>query len=174
MNRQQKVDAVALLRDEFARATVAVVADYRGLSAGDFDHLRRAVRGANGRCRVAKNRLAKRAIAGTPYAHLEPLLQGTTALVMGFADPVQVAKTAVDFAKARGKLEILGGGLASTPLPTDQVRALAELPPREVLLGQLLGLLQAPATHLVRLLSEPGARVARLVKGIGERAGGGA
>ena len=170
MNRQEKVESVDRIREELGRATLAVVADYRGLSAGEFDALRRAVRGANGRCRVTKNRLTKRAIEGTPYAHIGPLLQGTTALVLGFDDPGRVAKTAVDFAKERATFAILGGGLAETPLPKAEVKALAELPPREVILAQLLGLLQAPASHLVRLLNEPGAQVARLVKALADRA----
>jgi large subunit ribosomal protein L10 len=174
MKRQQKEESVATLHDELGRATVAVVADYRGLSAGEFDALRRVVRGANARCRVAKNRLAKRAIAGTRYEHLEPLLRGPTAIVIGFDDPVPVAKAAVGFAKERQAFEILGGGLAATPLPEAEVRALAELPPREVLLAQLLGVLQAPATQLVRLMSEPAARVARLVKALGDRGAGAA
>jgi len=169
MNRQEKVENVEALREELARATVAVVADYRGLSAGQFDALRRAVRAVNGRCRVAKNRLTKRALEGTAYQHLEPLLQGTTALVLGFDDPVSLAKTAVGFSKEQDAFAIRGGGLASTPLPTAEVTALAELPPREVVLGQLLGVLQAPATQLVRLLSEPAAQVARLVKAVHDR-----
>jgi len=170
MKRQEKVDSVASIRDELSRATVAVVADYRGLSAGDFDVLRRAVRGVNGRCRVSKNRLTKRAIEGTPYAHLEPLLRGTTALVLGFDDPVSVAKTAVAFSKERGAFAIRGGGLDKTPLPEAEVTALAELPPREVILAQLLGVLLAPASQLVRLLNEPGAQLARLVKALQDRA----
>lgn len=169
MNRQQKADNVATIREELSRATVAVVADYRGLSAGDFDALRRAVRGVNGRCRVAKNRLTKRAIEGTPYAHMGSLLRGTTALVIGFDDPVRVAKTTVAFAKEREAFTILGGGLAATPLPQAEVQALAELPSREVILAQLLGLLQAPASRLVRVLNEPGAQLARLVKALHDR-----
>jgi large subunit ribosomal protein L10 len=172
MNRQEKTDSVAAMRDELGRATVAVIADYRGLSAGDFDQLRRAVRGAKGRCRVAKNRLAKRAIEGTAYAHLEPLFRGPTALVLGFDDPVPLAKAAVTFSKEREAFAILGGGLAETPLPEADVRALAELPPHEVVMAQLLGLLQAPATRLVRLLNEPAAQLARLVKAIHDRAEG--
>jgi large subunit ribosomal protein L10 len=169
MNRQEKIESVALIRDELSRATVAVVADYRGVSAGEFDTFRRAVRDVGARCRVAKNRLAKRAIEGTPYAHLEPLLRGTTALVLGFDDPVRVAKTAVAFSKEREAFAILGGGLEATPLPESEVKALAELPSREVILAQLLSVLQAPATRLVRVLNEPGAQVARLVQALHDR-----
>jgi large subunit ribosomal protein L10 len=172
MKQEEKVASVEELAGDFGRATVTVVVDYRGLTAGEFDDVRRAVRAANGRCRVAKNRLTKRAIAGTPYALLGSMLQGPTALIIGFNDPVAVAKAAVKLADSLPRLEIRGAVLDGAALPAAEVKALANLPPREVLLGQLLGLLQAPATQLVRLLNEPAARVARLVKALGERAPG--
>jgi large subunit ribosomal protein L10 len=172
MKQEEKVASVEELVGDFGRATVTVVVDYRGLSAGEFDDVRRAVRAADGRCRVAKNRLAKRAIAGTSYAPLAALLQGPTALIMGFKDPVAVAKAAVKLAETLPKLEIRGAVLDGAALPATEVKALADLPPREVILAQLLGLLQAPATRLVRVLNEPGAQLARLVKAVSERAPG--
>jgi len=170
MKQEEKVASIADLVGDFGRATVTVVVDYRGLSAGEFDDVRRAVRAADGRCRVAKNRLAKLAIAGTAYAPLAPLLQGPTALIIGFSDPVAVAKAAVKLADSLPKLEIRGAVLDGAALPAAEVKALADLPPREVILAQLLGLLQAPATRLVRLLNEPAAQLARLVKAVSERA----
>jgi len=171
MRRQEKVDNVGVLREEFSRAKVAVVADYRGLTAGQFDAFRSAVRAVDGRCRVAKNRLAKRAIEGTAYTDLEPFLQGPTALILGFDDPVAVAKAAVKFAGDIEALEIRGAVLDGAALPPGDVKALADLPPLEVLQAQLLAVMQAPATQLVRLLSEPGTRVVRLVKAIADRGG---
>jgi large subunit ribosomal protein L10 len=172
MKQEEKVASVEELVGDFGVATVTVVVDYRGLSAGEFDDVRRAVRAAGGRCRVAKNRLAKRAIAGTPYALLAPLLQGPTALIIGFKDPIAVAKAAVKLADTLPKLEIRGAVLDGATLPAAEVKALADLPPREVILAQLLGLLQTPATRLVRVLNEPGAQLARLVKAVSERAPG--
>ena len=171
MRHQDKVDNVGTLREEFSRAKVAVVAHYRGLTAGQFDAFRSAVRAVDGRCRVAKNRLAKRAIEGTTYAHLEALLEGPTALILGFDDPVAIAKATVKFAGDVEALEIRGAVLDGAALPPAEVKALADLPPRDVLLAQVLAVMQAPATHLVRLLSEPGARVARLVKALADRGG---
>jgi large subunit ribosomal protein L10 len=171
MKQEEKVASVEELVGEFGRATVTVVVDYRGLTALEFDDVRRAVRGASARCRVAKNRLARRAIEGTPYAPLAPMLTGPTALIIGFDDPVAVAKATVKLADALPKLEVRGAVLDGAALPASEVKALAELPPREVVLAQLLGLLQAPATRLVRVLNEPGAQLARLVKAVSERAG---
>jgi len=171
MKRQEKVDNVGVLREEFSRAKVAVVADYRGLTAGQFDSFRSAVRAVDGRCRVAKNRLTKRAIEGTPYVPLEPLLQGPTALILGFDDPVALAKAAMKFAGDIEALEIRGAVLDGAALPPADVKALAELPPLTVLQAQLLAVMQAPATQLVRLLSEPGTRVVRLLQAVADRGG---
>ena len=172
MRRAEKVQNVEELRDELGRATVTVLAEYRGLTVTQMNRFRRAVREAKGRCRVAKNTLARRAIASSRYAKLESLLGGPTALIIGFADPVAIAKLAVKFADELPKLEIKGAVLDGQVLPAAQVKALASLPPREVVLAQLLGLLQAPAAHLLRTLNEPAARVARLVDALGKRQAG--
>src|SRR5262245_50532642 len=123
MKQEEKVANVTDLVGDFGRATVTIVVDYRGLSAGEFDDVRRAVRAVDGRCRVAKNRLAKLAIADTPYAPLAPLLQGPTALIIGFQDPVAVAKATVKLADSLPKLEIRGAVLDGRALPIAEVRA---------------------------------------------------
>ena len=170
MNRAEKVEAVELLESELKRATVTLIAEYRGLTVTELNRLRRAVRDADGRCRVAKNTLAKRAAVTANHEKLSPALRGPLALIMGFKDPVAVAKLAVKFAEEMPKLEIKGAVLDGRLLPAGEVKALATLPAREVILAQLLGLLQAPATHLVRLINEPGSRVARLVGALRDRA----
>jgi len=174
MKRAEKIDRVRELQDDLGRATVALLAEYRGLTVVQMNRFGRAVREAQGRCRVAKNTLAKRAVATSRYEKLEPMLEGPLALILGFKDPVAVAKLAVKFAEELPKLEIRGALLDGQLLPVAEVKALATLPAREVLLAQLLGLLQAPAARLLRTLNEPAARVARLVDSIGKRAGSGA
>lgn len=171
MRRAEKVANVEAIQGELGRASVAVLAEYRGLTAGQLDRLRRAVREANGRCRVAKNTLAKRAVTGSAYDQLAPMLRGPVAVILGFRDPITIAKLAVKFAEELPKLEIKGAVLEGQLLPVAEVKALATLPSREVLLGRLLGLLQAPATQLVRTLNEPASRLARLVDAIGKRTG---
>lgn len=172
MKHAEKIESVGTLREEFSRATVTVLAEYRGLTAGQMNRLRKVVREAEGRCRVAKNRLAQRAVAGSAGEKVVPLLRGPLALLIGFQDPVAMAKLAVKLKEELPKLEIRGALLDGEVLPPDQVKALAELPPREVLTAQLLGLLQAPASQLLRTLNEPGARLARLVDALTTRAGG--
>ena len=169
MKRSEKVDSVREIQDDLGRATVAVLAEYRGLTVVQMNRFRRAVREADGRCRVAKNTLTKRAITSGPYESLTPMLRGPLALILGFKDPVAIAKLAVKFADELPKLEIKGAFLGGQVLPAAEVKALATLPPREVLLAQLLGLLQAPATQLLRTINEPAAGLARLVDAIGKR-----
>src|SRR5437764_4697633 len=154
MKRAEKVEAVHELEGDLRRATVAVLADYRGLTAGEMNRLRKAVREAKGRCRVAKNTLAKRAASSSRYEKVTPLLQGPIALILGFDDPVAVAKLAVKFADELPKLEIKGAVLEGQVIAAAEVKALATLPSREVLLAQLLGLLQAPAARLLRTINE--------------------
>jgi large subunit ribosomal protein L10 len=174
MRRAEKVANVEAMSEDFANASVAVLAEYRGLTSGQMNKLRRTLREADGRCRVAKNRLAKRAIGGSRYASLAPLLTGPMALIIGFKDPVAIAKIAIKLADEMPKLEIKGAVLDGQMLPAAGVKALASLPPKEVVLAQLLGVLQAPASQLLRTLNEPGAQLARLVDALAKRADGGA
>jgi large subunit ribosomal protein L10 len=169
----EKVEGVQQIEADLGRATVAVLAEYRGLTVGQMNRLRRAVREADGRCRVTKNTLARRATtASRRYERLTPMLQGPLALILGFHDPVAIAKVAVKFAQELPKLEIKGALLDGQLLPPAEVKALANLPSREILLAQLLGLLTASVAHLLRTLQEPAARLVRLVDALGERARG--
>jgi large subunit ribosomal protein L10 len=170
MRRAEKIENVDALQQDLGRASVAVLAEYRGLTAGQMTRVRRVVREADGRCRVAKNTLTQRAVAETAYAPLKPLLRGPLAMILGFSDPVAIAKVATKLADEFPKLEIKGAVVGGQLLPAADVKALAELPPREVLLAQLLGLLQAPASQLLRTLNEPAAQLARLVDALGKRA----
>lgn len=174
MRRAEKTEVVESVQQDLERATVAVLAEYRGLTAGELDRLRKAVRQADGRCRVSKNTLTRRAAAGSRFEKLAPHLRGPSAVILGFRDPVAIAKLAVRLAEELPKLEIKCAVLDGDLLPAGEVKALATLPSREVLMAQLLDLLQAPASQLLRTLNEPAARLARLVDAIGKREGGAA
>jgi len=171
MKRAEKLQTMQELEGDLRRATVTVLADYRGLTAGQMNRLRKAIREADGRCRVAKNTFARRVVDESRRSSLEPLLRGPLAMILGFRDPVAIAKLAVKFAEEMPKLEIKAAVLGDRVLPAAEVKALATLPSREILLAQFLGLLQAPATQLLRTLNEPGARLARLVDALAKRAG---
>ena len=166
MNRDQKTALIAELAERLASASLGVVTEYRGLTVAQMNKLRRELEGAGASYRVTKNTLTRRAIKETAFARLEQLLRGPTGLVTAAKDPVAVAKILVRFAELNDKLKISGGVLDGETLPASSVSALAKLPSREVLIGQLLGLLQAPASQLLRTIQEPGASLVRLLGAI--------
>lgn len=166
MNRDQKTALIAELAERLASASLGVVTEYRGLTVAQMNKLRRELEGAGASYRVTKNTLTRRAIKETAFARLEQLLRGPTGLVTAAKDPVAVAKILVRFAELNDKLKISGGVLDGETLPPSSVSALAKLPSREVLIGQLLGLLQAPASQLLRTIQEPGASLVRLLGAI--------
>ena len=166
MNRDQKTSLIAELTERLSSASLGVVTEYRGLTVAQLNKLRRELQGAGASYRITKNTLTRRAIRETAFAKLEQLLRGPTGLVTAAKDPVAVAKILVRFAEQNGKLKISGGVLDCEPLAASSVSALAKLPSREVLIGQLLGLLQGPASQLLRTIQEPGASLVRLLGAI--------
>ena len=169
MRKDQKSTLVSQLAENLDRASIALISEHSGMSAGQSDDMRRRIRAVRGEFRVAKNTLVRRAIKDTRFASLERHLGGPVGLILSYADPVELAKTVGSFKDLGEKFKVRGGVLDGQPLTPEEINALAALPPREVILGQLLGLLQAPATQLVRLLNEPGTLVARLVDAIGRK-----
>jgi large subunit ribosomal protein L10 len=174
MKKEEKTALVADLKAQFGRASLALVSEYKGMTAGESTDVRRKLRAVRGEMRVAKNTLVRRAIEGTEYAVLGEKLGGPVGLILSFEDPVQVAKTVAGFKDLGDKFKIRGGVLGGKALSPEEIEALATLPPKEVVMSQLLGLLQAPATRLVRLLNEPGSMMARAIDAIGKKNGEGA
>ena len=163
MNREQKTAVITELAERLSQASLGVVTEYRGLTVAQLNKLRRELQGAGASYRVSKNTLTRRAIKETAFAKLDELLKGPTGLVTTGKDPVAVAKILVRFAEQNDTLKISGAVLDGQPLPATGLSALAKLPSREVLLAQLLGLLQAPASQLLRTIQEPGASLVRLL-----------
>ena len=162
MDRAQKKEAVAQLKQTFQETGVVVVTRNLGMTVAQSTSLRIKMRDVGASYKVSKNTLALIAIEDTPYANLADLLVGPTALASS-ADPVAAAKAAVDFAKTNDKLEIVGGAMGSTLLDANGVKALAELPSLDELRAKIVGLVQAPATKLAQLVQAPAAKVARVV-----------
>lgn len=164
MRRENKVELVSALGEKLKAAKVALLATYRGLTVAQTNRFRRELRSAGGECKVAKNTLAKRAIAGTPYQSSERWLEGQTALVLGYEDPIAVTKIVAKWAETEAeKFSIKGGVFEGETLEPKAVVALSKTPSKEALRAELLGVLQAPAQKLVRLLAEPGSQFARLM-----------
>jgi large subunit ribosomal protein L10 len=161
MDRAQKSELVAELKQTFSETSVVVVTRNLGLTVAQSTALRNRMRDAGASYRVAKNTLALIALEGTTYAPIGDMLTGPTALATS-PDPVAAAKVAVDFAKTTDKFEIVGGAMGDTVLDMAGVRSLAELPSLDELRATIIGLVQAPATKIARTVSEPGAMLARV------------
>jgi large subunit ribosomal protein L10 len=162
MDRAQKKETVAALKQTFDETNVVVVTRNLGLTVAQSTDLRNRMRDAGARYKVAKNRLALIALDGTRYAPLSELMNGPTALATS-TDPVAAAKVVVDFAKTNDRLEIVGGAMGETMLDVAGVKALAALPSLDELRARIVGLIQAPATKIARTISEPGAQLARVI-----------
>ncbi|HEY9157560.1 50S ribosomal protein L10 [Candidatus Binatus sp.] len=171
MKKSEKTALVEDLNQSFVRASIALVSEYRGMTAAESTEMRKRLRAVRGEMRVAKNTLVRRAIKGTAYEALDSNLGGQIGLILSYEDPVVLAKTFASFGPLGEKLKLRGAVLDGKALTPAQVQALASLPPRAVVFGQLLGLLNAPATQLVRLLNEPGSYLARVIDAIGKKNG---
>jgi large subunit ribosomal protein L10 len=168
VDRTQKQQLVETLQQDLADTMCMVVTHQTGLNVAEVTQLRRQVRNAGANFRVTKNRLARRALAGTPFETLAPLFTGPTAIAFS-CDPIAAAKVVVDFANRNDKLTIIGGGLAGRPLDAAGVKELATLPPLDGLRGNLVGLLQAPAARLATVIQAPAAQLARVLAAYAER-----
>ena len=153
MEREEKAAVVAELSAKFAKAKLAVLADYRGLTVPDLQALRRELRSISAEIRVAKNTLIKLAIQGTSFTALESHLQGNTALALTEADPVAPAKVLVKFMKDHPALSVKSAILDGKVLTADDLTALSKLPGINELRAQLLGLMLAVPTGFVRVLN---------------------
>jgi large subunit ribosomal protein L10 len=151
---EKKVNIVQDIEERVGKAQIGILADFSGIKVGPMTQLRRQVKEAGGELKVAKNTLLKRAAGDqsliTPIAGD---LKGPNALVLGYEDPVALAKLLVKFAQDLPLLKIKGGVIGGQTLTAEEVDAFSKLPAREVLLAQLLGLLQAPPQALVNVLA---------------------
>jgi large subunit ribosomal protein L10 len=152
MPRPEKVQAVAEIRSRLDEARATFVTEYRGLTVGEQQELRRSVQKAQGEYQVLKMSLARLATEGMDVEGLNELLVGPTALAFANTDPVPVAKVLRDFANEHDKLIIKGGILGGTMLPPEQITRLADIEPRDVLLSKVAGGFKAPMAKLAGLL----------------------
>jgi large subunit ribosomal protein L10 len=163
LTRAQKEAEVEELRDRFQRASSVFVAEYRGLDVASVDALRARMRAEGAgtfEYRVAKNTLLRRAASGSTGEALVPHFRGPTAIAFSFGDPARLAKLLVDYAKDREPFVLRGGLVEGHPLTREEVAHLATLPSLDELRARLVGLVQAPAGQLARLLAAPGAQQA--------------
>src|SRR4051794_4613191 len=150
--RAEKVAVVDEVREKFSAAGAAVLTEYRGLNVAAISALRRSLREAGGEYKIYKNTLVRFA-ARDLGLEIEHLLTGPTAIAFVEGDAVLVAKALRDFAKTNPALIIKGGLLGDKVMAEADVRALADVEPREVLLAKLAGAMAAPMQQFASLLS---------------------
>jgi large subunit ribosomal protein L10 len=151
--RSEKVAVVAEVRERFEAAEAALLTEYRGLTVKALADLRRQLRPSGGEYKVYKNTLVRFAARDHGVGELESLLTGPTAIAFVRGDTAAVAKSLRDFARTNPNLVVKGGLLGTKVLSADDVQALADLPPREVLLARLAGAFQAPMSTFAGLLA---------------------
>ena len=162
MARPDKASAVAELTEEFRSSSAAVLTEYRGLTVAELKELRRSL-GTDTSYSVVKNTLTKIAAQEAGVSAFDTLLQGPSAIAFVKGDPVEAAKGLRDFAKAHPFLVIKGGVLDGKTMSPDEIRKLADLESREVLLGKLAGAMQASLQNAVYLFAAPLSQAARVM-----------
>src|SRR6476661_1601201 len=168
MPNAEKTSAVAEITESFNSASAAVITEYRGLSVKQVTQLRRAL-GRDTTYAVVKNTLTKRAAAQAGVPIDDALLTGPTAIAFVKGDPVEAAKGLRDFAKTNPTLVIKGGVLDGKALTADEIRRIADLESREVLLAKLAGALKALPTRAAGLFQAPLSQMARLAKALEDK-----
>ena len=141
-----------------------LVVEYTGMTVPQFNELRGRLREGGAECHVAKNSHMKRVLEAAGLPGMDDTLAGQTAFITGEADVCGAAKAVKNFAKEFEKPTVKAGVLDGELLDDEQIKALADLPPRDVLLATLLGVINQPASMLARVLNEPGASLARVLK----------
>ena len=161
MARPEKEQQVALLTEKLKRAKVAVLSDYRGLTVSQMEELRGRLRGGDVEYRVVKNSLARRAAADAGHEDFQQILVGPVAMAFGYADLSLPVKLLNEFVRStRLRLDIVGGLVEGRVMTGDQLKQLADLPPKEVLISQLAGTLMSPLASLAAALNTPLAQLA--------------
>jgi large subunit ribosomal protein L10 len=168
VDRAQKEAVVEELGQIFTSSGVVVVAHYEGLSVAEMTNFRHRLKQAGGGVRVAKNRLAKIALKGTPGEKMGDMLKGMTVLAYS-EDPVAAAKAVDAFTKDNKKLVVVGGAMGATPLDEAGIKAVANMPSREELIASVVACIGAPGGELVAAIGAPAANIAAILTTLEER-----
>jgi large subunit ribosomal protein L10 len=174
MPTSQKAIEIDELTDRFSRAQLTIITDYRGLTVGSLQDFRARVRPMDAEFRVAKNTLTRIAAERVGIEGLEAQLEGPTAILFAYGDVVAPAKAISDYVRTSRILQVRAGVMNNRVLNAADVEAISSLPPREELLGKLVGLLASPMARTVGVLSGPSRSVVYLANARLEQLGGAA
>lgn len=166
LNLEDKKAIVADVNETASNAVSLVIADARGVNVVDLTELRKQARENNVDLRIVKNSLAKRAFQGTDFECIEGALAGPSLFGFSMDDPGAAARLFKDFAKTNEKFEVKALSISGQLLEKEQLDVLASLPTLEQALGQLVSVMIAPVTKLVRTLNEVPTKVTRVVAAV--------
>ena len=155
MDKQKKASIVEELSKSISDSTGMILTQYQGLNVGEIAELRSKLRKQNCQYKVIKNTLVKIAFKGTEFESFSNNFTGPTAIVVQKGDPTISAKTVVDFAKDHAKLKLMFGFLSGKVLSSAEVKNLASLPSKEVLIGKMLSSMQSPLCGLLSVMNGP-------------------
>ncbi len=154
MPTQRKIDLVEELAESIQRSVITIAADYSGLTVPEMSKLRQEIREAGVELRVVKNRLFLRAAQEAEQPELAELLEGPTAIIFGYDDVAAPARVATEYMRtARNSFAVRKGVMDGELLNLADIEELATLPPREILIGQVVGAIQSPLVRLAGLLN---------------------
>lgn len=170
MSKAGKAELREKLGARFVKANAAIVAEYRGLTVTELTDLRVKLREAKAEFKVIKNRVAKVAIreAAPNCAAIVDKLTGPIGLVLIFGDPAPAAKALLEFAKDKENFKVTAGVFEAKALSAADIKEIADLPTREVMLGQIAGLIQAPAQKIMNLIVAIPRQVAQVIFALSE------
>lgn len=169
--RPEKKFIVGDLKEKLNASPFLLLVEYTGMKVPHFAELRKRLAESGAECHVIKSTMLSKALGEAGWPEPEKALTGQIAMITGPSDICAAAKAVKTFKAEFEKPDIRGGVLDREILSVEQITALADLPAKPVLQGQLLGVLLAPATKLVRVLNEPAASLARVLKAKSEKEG---
>jgi large subunit ribosomal protein L10 len=172
MPTPQKAVQIEALVDRLSRSQLTIIADYRGLSVDALQGFRARLRPMEAEFKIAKNTLTRIAAEQVGIEGLESQLEGPTAILFAYGDVVAPAKAISDFVRSSRILQVRAGVMNNQVITPSDVEAISSLPPREELLGKLVGLLASPMTRTAGVLSGPSRSLVYLTNARVEQLGG--
>ncbi len=171
MVKQYKVDEVSKLKEELQEKKNFILTHYSGIKVKDLTMLRRKLRAAGADYKVVKNNLFRRAMKEAGYVSMENYLKGPTAIAFVKEDVGPVAKILKEFKKEMELFSIRAGMMDNAVYSAEQIETIADLPSKEVVLAQLMGLINAPLTNIATGVNQVIASLARGIKAVAEKQG---
>jgi large subunit ribosomal protein L10 len=169
MRKSEKSVIVGGFSEKLKTAQAVIIAEYRGLKVSELTEIRKEIKKNSGSFKVIKNRLAKRAMAGSAWEPLQSHMKGPVGIASSEADPVTLSKIVTKYAESFPAFKLKAGIFAGKVLDVKGIEALSKLPSKEELYAKMLGTLQAPATNLVRVLQAVPQKLAMALKAISEK-----